>query len=145
MRATNPRGLVEHPADIQCWNRVSTKLKYAVSTGNAVPAVSDILKLGVEWVPGVELVGVVEGGPRIEFLSESPNEERKVCGQRPRSNSLQGKIDAEVIVSGRNEVGVGKTDGVEDRESVGIHIDVVIQWEFHRIVLHESSISMMPR
>jgi len=79
----------------------------------AVPAVSNILKLGVEWVPWVESVWVIEGRPRVEFLSKSPNKECEVCGQRPHSNGLQGEIDTEVVVSGRNEAGVGKTNGVE--------------------------------
>lgn len=136
MRATNPRRLVEHSADVQCRNRVSTKLKYTVSAGDAVPTISDILELGVEQVPRIEPVRVVENRPCVECLSESPNEEREVRGQRPRSDGLQGKIDAEVVVSGRNEAGVGKTNGVQGRESTRIRVHVVVQREFYRIVLH---------
>ena len=90
----------------------------------------------MEWIPGVDLVRVAENRPRVEFLPKSPNEESEVCGQRPHPSGLQGKIDTEVCVSGGNEAGVSETDGVEDRESVAVHINIVIQWEFHRIVLY---------
>jgi len=56
--------------DIQCWNQVSTELKYAISADDAVPAVSEILKVGVEWIPGVELVRVVENGPQGRISRE---------------------------------------------------------------------------
>jgi len=79
IRAANQRRLVEHPTDIQCRNRVSAELKYAISADDAVPAVSEILKVGVEWIPGVEPVRVVENGPQVEFLPESPNEKSEVC------------------------------------------------------------------
>ena len=79
------------------------KLKYTISAGDTVPAISDILKFGVEWVSGVEPVGVIESRPHVEFLPKSPNEESEVRGQRPRSNGLQGEIDTEVHVSGGNE------------------------------------------
>ena len=115
MRLADQRCSMERPADVHLRNWVSTELEYAVSTGDAIPTVSDILKFGVEWVPRVEPVGFIEDGPPDEFLPESSNEESEVCGQRPRPDGFHGEVDTEVCVSSGNEAGVGKAEGVKDR------------------------------
>ena len=70
----NRRRLVKHPADVQHWHRVSAKLEHAKSTGDSIPRISEILKCRMGWVRRIELVGIIEDGPPVEFLSECADE-----------------------------------------------------------------------
>ena len=71
--ATNPRCPMEDPMDVHDRNRDGAKLEYTVSTGYAIPAVSEIPQHRMSWIAWVESVGMSEDRPFDKPLPESLN------------------------------------------------------------------------